>query len=70
VLISYGADFAETFYQVGVYTGSILKSARPADLPVLQSTKFDFIVNLMQTARVFRIEVPPAVLSITHEVIE
>jgi len=46
VLMSCGADFAETFHQVGVYTGSIVKSARPVDLPVLQSTKFDFIINL------------------------
>jgi putative ABC transport system substrate-binding protein len=68
--MSYGADFAETFHQVDVYTGSILKSARPADLPVLQSTKFDFIINLMQTARVFGIEVPPALQSIADEVIE
>ena len=68
-LMSYGTDFADTFHQVGAYTGSILKGARPADLPVLQSTKFDFIINL-QTVRVLGIEVPPAVLSIADEVIE
>jgi putative ABC transport system substrate-binding protein len=57
------------FHQVGVYTGSILKGAKPADLPVLQSTKFEFVVNL-QTARALDIEVPSGVLSIVDEVIE
>ena len=68
-LMSYGADLAEIAHQVGLYTGKILKGAKPADLPVLQSTKFYFALNL-QTARALGIEVPSGLLSIADEVIE
>ncbi len=68
-LMSYGTDLTDMAHQVGIYTGSILKGAKPGDLPVVQSTKFDFVINL-QTARTLGIEVTPAVLSIADEVIE
>jgi putative tryptophan/tyrosine transport system substrate-binding protein len=68
-LMSYGTDLAETYRQVGVYTGKIVKGAKPADLAVAQSIKFMFAIN-HQTARALGIEVPPDVLSIADEVIE
>jgi putative ABC transport system substrate-binding protein len=68
-LMSYGTAIAEVFRKVGLYTGTILKGDKPAELPVLQEIKFEFVINV-QTARALNIEMPPAVLSIADEVIE
>ena len=68
-LMSYGTDLADTFRQIGIYAGRILEGAKPADLPVVQSTKFELVINL-QTARALDIQVPAGVLSITDAVIE
>jgi putative tryptophan/tyrosine transport system substrate-binding protein len=68
-LMSYGTDLAAMYHQVGAYTGRILKGAKPADLPVVQSTKFEFAIN-MQTAKALGVKVPPRILATADVVIE